>query len=161
RSVMHQNVGRSYDRDHRQINPSSLSTQCGATDQFDPAKVIAPMDAGQVRISGKDDMSKYDGISCHGSKHRLEFRLSSAHRIADPSNGNKSNQLLDVNEVINALAYGPTHLTLIVLCAAVALLDGYDTLAIAYAAPAIAEQWQLDGTLFGPIFAAHGVGGLV
>src|SRR5262249_61401879 len=47
------------------------------------------------------------------------------------------------------------------LCAFVALLDGYDTLAIAYAAPAIAEQWAVDASLFGPIFAAHGVGGII
>jgi AAHS family 4-hydroxybenzoate transporter-like MFS transporter len=47
------------------------------------------------------------------------------------------------------------------LCAAVALFDGYDTLAISYAAPAIAEQWHSDALVFGPIFASHLIGGIV
>lgn len=46
------------------------------------------------------------------------------------------------------------------LCALVALLDGFDTQSIGYAAPRIAEDWGVDSALFGPIFSA-GLFGLV
>lgn len=82
-------------------------------------------------------------------------------RIVQPFDGAGPSQKVDVVEVIDALPFGATHAALTALCAAVALLDGYDTLAIAYAAPAIAEQWQMDASLFGAIFAAHGVGGVI
>jgi len=68
---------------------------------------------------------------------------------------------VDVAEFIDATRFGRVHAMVTALCAFVALLDGYDTLAIAYAAPAIAEQWAMDASLFGPIFAAHGVGGTI
>jgi len=40
------------------------------------------------------------------------------------------------------------------LCALVALLDGFDTQAIAFVAPVIADSWGVDSARFGPIFAA-------
>lgn len=40
------------------------------------------------------------------------------------------------------------------LCAIVAMLDGFDTQSIAYVAPRIAEDWGLKPSEFGPIFAA-------
>lgn len=53
------------------------------------------------------------------------------------------------------------QLQIIILCALVALSDGFDTQAIAFAAPVIAQDWNLDVTRFGPVFAAGLVGGLV
>lgn len=44
------------------------------------------------------------------------------------------------------------------LCALVALLDGFDTLAITYAAPVIAAEWSVPKEAFGPIFAATFIG---
>ncbi|WP_238147011.1 MFS transporter [Rhizorhabdus dicambivorans] len=42
----------------------------------------------------------------------------------------------------------------VLLCAAVALLDGFDTQAIAFVAPAIAQDWRIDASLFGAVFGA-------
>jgi MFS transporter, AAHS family, 4-hydroxybenzoate transporter len=44
------------------------------------------------------------------------------------------------------------------LCALVAVCDGFDTQAIAFVAPAIAKQWGVPAAQFGPIFAAGLVG---
>jgi AAHS family 4-hydroxybenzoate transporter-like MFS transporter len=44
------------------------------------------------------------------------------------------------------------------LCALVAVCDGFDTQAIAFVAPAIAKQWDVPAAEFGPIFAAGLVG---
>jgi AAHS family 4-hydroxybenzoate transporter-like MFS transporter len=44
------------------------------------------------------------------------------------------------------------------LCALVAMLDGFDTQAIAYVAPRIADRWGLAPAAFGPIFSIGLVG---
>ncbi len=44
------------------------------------------------------------------------------------------------------------------LCALVAILDGFDTQVIAYVAPAIGEAWDIPATRFGPVFSAGPVG---
>lgn len=51
-------------------------------------------------------------------------------------------------------AFGPLQLRVTLLCAIVAMLDGFDTQSIAYVAPRIAEDWGLKASEFGPIFAA-------
>ena len=91
----------------------------------------------------------------------VESSPKSGSSIVHPFDGSDPRQEVDVSEVIDAMPFSAIHLALTAMCAAVALLDGYDTLAIAYAAPAIAEQWRMDATLFGAIFAAHGVGGVI
>jgi AAHS family 4-hydroxybenzoate transporter-like MFS transporter len=48
---------------------------------------------------------------------------------------------------------------ILALCAWIALLDGFDTQAIAYVAPVIADQWGIPMAGFGPIFSA-GLAGL-
>jgi AAHS family 4-hydroxybenzoate transporter-like MFS transporter len=48
---------------------------------------------------------------------------------------------------------GPLQITVTGLCALIAMLDGFDTQAIAYVAPRIAEDWQLTPAAFGPIFS--------
>jgi len=49
---------------------------------------------------------------------------------------------------------GPMQLGVIALCALIALLDGFDTQAIGYVAPNIAEEWGIKPSAFGPIFSA-------
>ena len=44
--------------------------------------------------------------------------------------------------------------TTIVLCGLVMFLDGFDTQAISYIAPAIAREWHVERSLLGPIFSA-------
>jgi AAHS family 4-hydroxybenzoate transporter-like MFS transporter len=106
-------------------------------------------------------MARKDELLSISSYLDLESPPHSVPSIVHPLDGRAPRQEVDVGEVIDALPFSATHVALTALCAAVALLDGYDTLAIAYAAPAIAEQWHMDARLFGAIFAAHGVGGVM
>jgi AAHS family 4-hydroxybenzoate transporter-like MFS transporter len=69
--------------------------------------------------------------------------------------------VIDVDASTDAAPISPLRLAVVVLCALVALLDGFDTLAITYAAPVIAQAWQLPKEVFGPIFAAHYAGAAV
>lgn len=55
---------------------------------------------------------------------------------------------------IDAAPFGRYQFRIAALCALVAGLDGFDTQAIAYVAPTIAETWKLDKAAFGPIFGA-------
>jgi AAHS family 4-hydroxybenzoate transporter-like MFS transporter len=69
-----------------------------------------------------------------------------------------SGRRINVVEAIETAPLGRFVSRVVVLCACIALLDGFDTLAISYVAPAIAESWALSKEAFGPIFAAHYVG---
>ncbi len=66
---------------------------------------------------------------------------------------------IDVTEAIEQAPFGGFQLLILVLCAWIALLDGFDTQAIAYVAPVIAEQWGIAMSGFGPIFGV-GLAGL-
>jgi AAHS family 4-hydroxybenzoate transporter-like MFS transporter len=68
---------------------------------------------------------------------------------------------VDVVAAIDAAKIGGFFASIVALCAAVALLDGFDILAISYVAPVIAAQWNLPTQAFGPVFAAHYVGAAV
>lgn len=74
------------------------------------------------------------------------------------TSGSPAPYVIDVDEAIDASRSSPLLLAIVALCALVALLDGFDTLAITYAAPVIARAWQLPREAFGPIFAAHYAG---
>ena len=65
---------------------------------------------------------------------------------------------IDIVEVMDAARIGSVILGVVVLCAGVSFLDGFDILAISYVAPVIAGEWHLAKEAFGPIFAAHYVG---
>lgn len=65
---------------------------------------------------------------------------------------------IDIESVIDAAPIGGFIVKIVILCAMVALLDGFDTLAISYVAPVIADAWKLPKQAFGPIFAAHYAG---
>jgi AAHS family 4-hydroxybenzoate transporter-like MFS transporter len=65
---------------------------------------------------------------------------------------------IDIESVIDAAPIGAFIIKIVILCAMVALLDGFDTLAISYVAPVIADAWKLPKQAFGPIFAAHYAG---
>lgn len=67
--------------------------------------------------------------------------------------------IVDVTKVIEEARFGRLQLLILLLCAWIALLDGFDTQAIAYVAPVIAEQWGIAMAGFGPIFGA-GLAGL-
>ncbi|WP_326540429.1 MFS transporter [Pseudorhodoferax sp.] len=70
-------------------------------------------------------------------------------------------RVLEVDAVLDGAPMGALLWRVLLLCACVALLDGFDTLAITYVAPAIAAEWGLQRAVFGPIFAAHYVGAAI
>jgi len=65
---------------------------------------------------------------------------------------------VDVVALLDATPPNRFTASVVLLCAAVALLDGFDTLAISYVAPVIAAAWSMPKEAFGPIFAAHYIG---
>lgn len=61
---------------------------------------------------------------------------------------------LDIVEFIDRQPIGGFQLRLLLLCAAVLFLDGFDTQAIGYVAPALAREWGLGKGALGPVFSA-------
>jgi AAHS family 4-hydroxybenzoate transporter-like MFS transporter len=61
---------------------------------------------------------------------------------------------LDVAEFIDAQPVGGFQLRLLLTCASVLFLDGFDTTAIGYVAPSLAGEWHLTKGALGPVFSA-------
>jgi AAHS family 4-hydroxybenzoate transporter-like MFS transporter len=62
--------------------------------------------------------------------------------------------LVDVAEFIDRQPVGGFQIRLLLTCAAVLFLDGFDTQAIGYVAPALAKEWGLTKAALGPVFSA-------
>ena len=62
--------------------------------------------------------------------------------------------VINVNDTIDRHPITAYQIGVLVLCMLVALLDGYDTQAIGYTAPAIAQALHLQMNVFGPVFSA-------
>src|ERR1700760_2094076 len=60
----------------------------------------------------------------------------------------------DVPSFINSRRTGVTQYAIVLLCALVMFLDGFDTQAISYMAPSIAREWGLSKEVLGPIFSS-------
>ena len=69
--------------------------------------------------------------------------------------------VLNVHDVIDAQKIGPAQLVIIALCGLVMLIDGFDTQAISYVAPKLAEEWHLSRDAIGPIFSSALVGSVI
>jgi MFS transporter, AAHS family, 4-hydroxybenzoate transporter len=65
-----------------------------------------------------------------------------------------SASIVDVAEFIDRQPVGGFQLKLLLTCAAVLFLDGFDTQAIGYVAPALAKEWDLTKGALGPVFSA-------
>ena len=61
---------------------------------------------------------------------------------------------IDVAEFIDAQPLGGFQLRLLLTCAAVLFLDGFDTQAIGFVAPALAKEWGVTKAALGPVFSA-------
>ena len=57
----------------------------------------------------------------------------------------------DVADIIERQKIGGRQWVIVFLCAVVMLVDGFDTQAISYVAPMIAEQWHLTPDVVGSI----------
>jgi AAHS family 4-hydroxybenzoate transporter-like MFS transporter len=72
-----------------------------------------------------------------------------------------SERKLDLESLIDSSRMGWLQVTVTALCAAVAMVDGFDTQAIALVAPEIAMQWGVMPAAFGIVFAAGLFGSFV
>ena len=61
---------------------------------------------------------------------------------------------VDVADFIDRQPVGAFQLKLLLTCAGVLFLDGFDTQAIGYVAPALAREWGLSKGALGPVFSA-------
>jgi len=61
---------------------------------------------------------------------------------------------IDVAEYIDAQPVGGFQIRLLLTCAAVLFLDGFDTQAIGFVAPVLAKEWGLTKGSLGPVFSA-------
>jgi AAHS family 4-hydroxybenzoate transporter-like MFS transporter len=68
------------------------------------------------------------------------------------SQGNASP--VDVAGFIDEQPVGSFQIKLLLTCAAVLFLDGFDTTAIGYVAPSLAKEWGLTKAALGPVFSA-------
>src|SRR4051795_808074 len=72
--------------------------------------------------------------------------------ISEAQGGGAS--LVDVAGYIDQQPVGAFQVKLLLACAAVLFLDGFDTQAIGYVAPALAKEWGLSKSALGPVFSA-------
>src|SRR6185437_7977020 len=65
---------------------------------------------------------------------------------------------IDLVDFIDGQPVGGFQIRLLLTCAAVLFLDGFDTQAIGYVAPALAKEWGLSKGALGPVFSADRIG---
>jgi AAHS family 4-hydroxybenzoate transporter-like MFS transporter len=61
---------------------------------------------------------------------------------------------VEVAAFIDAQPIGAFQIKLLLTCATVLFLDGFDTTAIGYVAPALAKEWNVGKSALGPVFSA-------
>ena len=69
--------------------------------------------------------------------------------------------VINVNDTIDRHPIAAYQIGVLVLCMLAAAIDGYDTQAIGFTAPAIAQAFNLPREVFGPVFSAGLVGAAV
>src|SRR5437764_896665 len=61
---------------------------------------------------------------------------------------------IEIAALIDQHPVGRYQIRLLLLCAAVLFIDGFDTQAIGYVAPELAREWRLPRAALGPVFSA-------
>jgi len=61
---------------------------------------------------------------------------------------------IDVVDFIDRQPVGRFQIGLLLTCAAVLFIDGFDTQAVGYVAPAVAQEWKLARGTLGPVFSS-------
>jgi AAHS family 4-hydroxybenzoate transporter-like MFS transporter len=59
---------------------------------------------------------------------------------------------INVSQLIDQAKLSRFQVSIISLCALIAVIDGFDTQSIAFVAPVIAKEWGISGTAFGAVF---------
>jgi AAHS family 4-hydroxybenzoate transporter-like MFS transporter len=78
--------------------------------------------------------------------------------IAVPSRISEPGRTVRLDELIDGRPVGRFHVLVLALTGLVMFLDGLDTQAISFVAPAVAKEWSLPVTALGAIFSASIVG---
>ena len=63
-------------------------------------------------------------------------------------------RVIDVQDFINEHKLSGIQITIVVLCFLIVLVDGFDTAAIGYIAPALRSQWGVTPAQMAPLFGA-------
>ncbi len=84
--------------------------------------------------------------------------MSDQQAIGEPAAGPRP---VDIGELIDASPLSRSRLLIVVLCALVVLMDGYDIQTMALAVPSLAEQWGLESAAFSLALSASVFGMLV
>src|SRR5215467_15644236 len=72
----------------------------------------------------------------------------------------QSQPTVNVTEIINKHRLAPFQILIVVLCFLIVAIDGFDTAAICFLAPAIRAEWNLGPAQLAPLFGA-GLAGLM
>ncbi|PXW24847.1 MFS transporter [Paraburkholderia caballeronis] len=72
-----------------------------------------------------------------------------------------ASQTIDAGEVIERQPAGAGQYLVVLLCALLMFLDGFDTQAVSYIVPALSKEWHLSREILGSIFSAALVGLMV
>lgn len=62
--------------------------------------------------------------------------------------------VINVSEYVDHTPVGAFQIRVLLICAAVLLIDGFDTQAIGYVAPALVAEWKLQRAMLGPVFSS-------
>jgi AAHS family 4-hydroxybenzoate transporter-like MFS transporter len=71
-----------------------------------------------------------------------------------------SGRTVGIGAAIDAAPFGKMQQLIVILCASIALLEGFDTQAIAFVVPIVAGKWEMPVSSFGKVFGA-GLAGLM
>ena len=61
---------------------------------------------------------------------------------------------VDIHKFIDTQKFSPYQMMVVGLCAMVVMMDGFDTQAIGYVAPAIIKSWHVSRPALSPVFSA-------
>ncbi len=61
---------------------------------------------------------------------------------------------IDLNDVMNTAPFGALQIRVVIICLAIAMLDGFDTQSIAFVGPSLRAIWHAPDALFGVMFGA-------
>src|SRR5262245_52683219 len=90
-------------------------------------------------------------MACHTYNHK------SINRVL----GKRAMGQINVSEFLDARPVSPFQLKVAALCALVVGLDGFDSQALAFVAPALSRDWHLPPGALGPVFSAALFGMLI
>lgn len=65
-----------------------------------------------------------------------------------------ASRVINVSEYIDRYPVGAFQIRVLLICAATLLIDGFDTQAIGYVAPALVAEWKLQRAVLGPVFSS-------